>query len=73
MIVSELMLLSIVKEYEMKNIIKDFNMYLFELNNTPCILFNRFLGAAHFEGLRYEQIHTTIPDFIREKFGELKA
>jgi hypothetical protein len=63
----------LVDKFEIKNIVKNFNMYLFKIENTPCVLFNRFLGSAHFEGMKDYHLHTTIPDLIRQKFGEMRA
>ena len=55
-----------------KNIVKNFGMYLFEIDSIPCILFDKFLVAGHFEGLTNDHVYTTIPNLIRQKYGEIK-
>jgi hypothetical protein len=52
-------------------IIKKFGMYLFEIDTIPCILFDKFLVAGHFEGLTNDHLYTTIPNLIRQKYGEI--
>ena len=54
-----------------KNIVKNFGMYLFERDSIPCILFDKFLVAGHFEGLTSDHVYTTIPNLIRQKYGEI--
>jgi hypothetical protein len=61
----------LVDRFETKPIIKNFYLHLFELENTPAILFNRFLGAAHYEGMKDYHLYTTIPDLIWQRFGDL--
>ncbi len=54
------------------NIVKNFNINLFEMDNVPCVLFEKFLGSCHYEGLKSDHISFTIPNLIRQRFGEIK-
>jgi hypothetical protein len=59
---------------EKVNIIKNFDIYLFKIdNNIPCVLFPKFLTSGHFEGLTNDHLYTTIPNLIRQRYGEIET
>jgi len=56
----------IVKKFEKKSITSKFNVYFFEIEGIPAILFDKFF-TAHFFGLTDKHRTQVIPNLIKEK------
>ncbi|MEJ2267993.1 MAG: hypothetical protein P8X70_02870 [Nanoarchaeota archaeon] len=60
---------NLIKDYKKINLNKHVNMYIFNLENIPCILFDKFITQAYF-GLSYEDFKYKIPSLLK---SELKS
>ena len=59
-------------EYDKKiNLNKYVNMYLFKVQDIPCVLFDKFLTQPGF-GLSYENLRNKIPNLIKMEFSSIK-
>ena len=61
---------NLIKGYEKVQITDRFNLYFFDLEEIPCVLFDKFF-QRHFWGITDYDRKTTIPNLIRKRYQNL--